>query len=581
MEHDNKTTDKSSEAGAGNSHFIKSIVVDDLKAGRVKEIVTRFPPEPNGYLHIGHARSIVLNFELADEFKGRTNLRFDDTNPLKEDQEYVDSIKADVQWLGFEWDGLFFASDYFEEMYDRAVLLIRKGLAYVDDQSAEQIRETRGTLSRPGKESPYRNRTVEENLDLFERMRKGEFKNGEKVLRAKIDMASPNINLRDPVIYRISHATHHNTGDKWCIYPMYAFAHPLEDAIEGVTHSLCTLEFEDQRPFYDWVVRECEMEHTPRQYEFGRLNLTNAVMSKRKLKLLVDEKVVDGWDDPRMPTISGLRRRGYTPEAIRAFIRETGVSRSSGVVDERMLEHFIREDLKLKAPRTMAVLDPLKVVITNYPEDGSELLEAENNPENPEMGVRQIPFSREIYIERDDFMENPPPKYHRLYVGNEVRLKNAYFIKCEEAVKDENGNVVELRCTYDPETKSGTGFTGRKVKGTIHWVDAKQGVPAEFRLYEPLIHDEDGSVNEDVEAPEEVDGELVGADKNDKSFLNKINPDSLVKMHGFVEPNMKDAAAHDKFQFFRHGYFNVDPKHSSADRPVFNRIVSLKSSFGV
>lgn len=546
---------------ASSNNFIKTIVAEDLAAGRVTEVVTRFPPEPNGYLHIGHAKSICLNFELADEFKGRTNLRFDDTNPVKEDVEYVESIKRDVQWLGFEWDGLFFASDYFGQMYDKALLLIRKGLAYVDDQSADQIRENRGTLTEPGVESPYRNRSVEENLDLFERMRKGEFANGEKVLRAKIDMASPNVNLRDPVIYRIVHAHHHNTGDAWCIYPMYAFAHPLEDAIEGVTHSICTLEFEDQRPFYDWVVENCETEAKPRQYEFNRLNLTNTVMSKRKLKQLVDEKVVDGWDDPRMPTISGLRRKGYTPEAIRAFCREIGVAKSYGVVDERMLEHFIREDLKLKAPRTMAVLRPLKVVITNYPEGETEWLEAENNSENEEMGTRRIPFSREIYIEQDDFMEVPPPKYFRLFPGNEVRLKHAYFIKCEEVVKNDAGEVVELRCTYDPETKSGSGFTGRKVKGTIHWVEASQAVPATFRLYEPLIRDED-------------EGE-------DSSFLERINPNSLETLEGFVEPGMKDAAGQDKFQFFRHGYFNVDPKDSAPGRPAFNRIVSLKSSFEV
>ncbi|MDT3416572.1 glutaminyl-tRNA synthetase [Brevibacillus aydinogluensis] len=546
------------ENKSATSNFIRSIVIEDLQAGRVKEVVTRFPPEPNGYLHIGHAKSICLNFELADEFNGRTNLRFDDTNPLKEDTEYVEAIKEDVKWLGFEWDGLHFASDYFEEMYNRAVLLIKKGKAYVDDLSAEEIRKTRGTLTEPGTESPYRNRSVEENLDLFQRMRNGEFKDGEKVLRAKIDMSSPNINLRDPVLYRIAHATHHNTGDKWCIYPMYDFAHPLEDAIEGVTHSLCSLEFEDHRPLYDWVVRECEMEHVPRQYEFARLNMTNTVMSKRKLKLLVDEKIVDGWDDPRMPTIAGLRRRGYTPEAIRAFAREIGVSRSNSVVDAKMLEHFIREDLKLKAPRTMAVLRPLKVVITNYPEGQVEMLDAENNPENPEMGIRQIPFSREIYIEQDDFMENPPSKYFRLFPGNEVRLKHAYFIKCHDVIKDEQGNVVELHCTYDPETKSGTGFTGRKVKGTIHWVDAKHAVPAEFRLYEPLI----------------LDGQEDG-----DSFLDNINPNSLETLHGFVEPNLKDCKPHDKFQFFRHGYFNVDPKYTTPDKLVFNRIVSLKSSF--
>ncbi|KXG44726.1 glutamine--tRNA ligase/YqeY domain fusion protein [Tepidibacillus decaturensis] len=541
------------------SNFIRNIVVEDLKTGKRDQIITRFPPEPNGYLHIGHAKSIVLNFELADEFKGKTNLRFDDTNPLKEDTEYVEAIKEDVKWLGFEWDGLFFASDYFEEMYNRAIILIKKGLAYVDDLSAEEIRQTRGTLTEPGKESPYRNRSIDENLDLFERMRKGEFKDGEKVLRAKIDMASPNLNLRDPVLYRISHATHHNTGDKWCIYPMYDYAHPIEDAIEGVTHSLCTLEFEDHRPLYDWVVRETEMEHQPQQIEFARLNLTNTVMSKRKLKLLVDEKIVDGWDDPRMPTISGLRRRGYTSESIRNFVREIGVAKANSKVDAQMLEHFVREDLKLKAPRTMGVLRPLKVVITNYPEDQVEMLEAENNPENPEMGNRQIPFSREIYIEQDDFMENPPNKYYRLFPGNEVRLKHAYFIKCNDVIKDQNGNVIELHCTYDPETKSGTGFTGRKVKGTIHWVDAKHAVSAEFRLYEPLILEED--------------------QEEGTTFLDHINANSLEVVHGFVEPNMKEAKVQDKFQFFRHGYFNVDPRYTTNENLVFNRIVSLKSSF--
>nr|WP_272595527.1 glutamine--tRNA ligase/YqeY domain fusion protein [Paenibacillus apiarius] len=543
------------------SNFIRNIIVDDLKEGRVDSIVTRFPPEPNGYLHIGHAKSICLNFELAREFKGRVHLRFDDTNPLKEDTEYVESIKEDVQWLGFEWDGLYFASDYFEEMYKRAILLIEKGKAYVDDLSADEIRQMRGTLTEPGQNSPYRDRGVEENLDLFERMRGGEFQNGEKVLRAKIDMSSPNINLRDPVIYRIAHATHHNTGDKWCIYPMYAFAHPIEDAIEGVTHSICTLEFEDQRPLYDWVIEQCEMDSTPHQYEFARLNLTNTVMSKRKLKLLVDEGTVDGWDDPRMPTISGLRRRGYTPESIRTFCREIGVTKGSGVIDSKYLDHFLREDLKLKAPRTMGILKPLKVVITNYPEGQVEWLDAEINPENLEMGVRQIPFSREIYIEQDDFMENPPNKYFRLFPGNEVRLKHAYFIKCHDFVKDENGNVVEIHCTYDPETKSGSGFTGRKVKGTIHWVEASHAVPAEFRLYEPLILDEENDEDES------------------SSFLDRINANSLVKEHGFVEPNMKEVKGQDKFQFFRHGYFNVDPKDLSDDHIVFNLIVSLKSSF--
>lgn len=540
------------------SNFIRNIMIDDIQEGKVKEIITRFPPEPNGYLHIGHAKAICLNFELAREFSGKANLRFDDTNPVKEDIEYVEAIKRDVQWLGFEWDGLFFASDYFEEMYNRAVLLIKKGLAYVDDLSAEDMRKMRGTWTEAGTDSPFRNRSVEENLDLFARMRQGEFKDGEKVLRAKIDMASQNFNMRDPVLYRISHATHHNTGDKWCIYPMYDFAHPLEDAIEGVTHSLCSLEFEDHRPLYDWVVRECEMENVPRQYEFARLNLTNTVMSKRKLKQLVDENVVDGWDDPRMPTIAGFRRRGYTPEAIRTFAREVGVARANSTVDEKMLEYFIREDLKLKAPRTMAVLNPLKVVITNYPEGQVEMLEAEINPENPEMGNRQIPFSREIYIEQDDFMENPPSKYFRLFPGNEVRLKHAYFIKCNDVVKDADGNVIEIHCTYDPETKSGSGFTGRKVKGTIHWVDATNAVPAEFRLYEPLIMDD-----EDAEG----------------TFLDNINPNSLEVLQGYVEPNMKETKPQDKYQFFRHGYFNVDPKHTTDDKLVFNRIVSLKSSF--
>ncbi|MBP1963975.1 glutamine--tRNA ligase/YqeY domain fusion protein [Paenibacillus aceris] len=543
------------------SNFIKNIVIEDLNSGKVSQIVTRFPPEPNGYLHIGHAKSIVLNFELADEFKGLTNLRFDDTNPVKEDTEYVESIKSDVEWLGFKWDGLFFASNYFEEMYNRAVILIRKGLAYVDDQTADQIRESRGTLTAPGTNSPHRDRSVEENIALFERMRAGEFKDGERVLRAKIDMSSPNINFRDPVIYRVVHAHHHNTGDAWCIYPMYAYAHPIEDAIEGVTHSICTLEFEDQRPFYDWVIRECEMPNVPRQYEFARLNLTNTVMSKRKLKQLVDEKAVDGWDDPRMPTISGLRRRGFTAEAIRNFAREIGVARSNSTVDAKMLDHFIREDLKLKALRTMGILNPLKVVITNYPEDGVEMLDAENNSENPEMGHRQIPFSREIYIEQEDFMENPPNKYFRLFPGNEVRLKNAYFIKCNDFVKDDNGKVIELHCTYDVETKSGSGFTGRKVKGTIHWVDAKSAVPAEFRLYEPLILDD----QEDENA----------------SFLENLNPNSLQIVQGFVEAGMKEAKPHDKFQFFRHGYFNVDPKYTTSEKLVFNLIVSLKSSFEV
>ncbi|MFA9456317.1 glutamine--tRNA ligase/YqeY domain fusion protein [Halalkalibacter sp. AB-rgal2] len=546
-----------------NSNFIRNIIKNDLETKKRDHVVTRFPPEPNGYLHIGHAKSIVINFGLADDFNGKTNLRFDDTNPLKEDTEYVNAIKEDVEWLGYDWDGLFFASDYFQEMYDRAVLLINKGKAYVDDLSQEEIRQYRGTLTETGKDSPYRNRAIAENLDLFERMRNGEFANGEKVLRAKIDMSSPNINMRDPVIYRIAHATHHNTGDTWCIYPMYAFAHPLEDAIEGVTHSLCTTEFEDQRPLYNWVVAECEMEHVPEQTEFGRLNITNTVMSKRKLKQLVDEKIVDGWDDPRMPTISGLRRRGYTPEAIREFVKETGVSKGAGEVDSQMLDYFVREDLKMKAPRTMGIIRPLKVVITNYPEGQTEWLDAEINPENPDMGKRQIPFSREIYIEQEDFMENPPKKYFRLYPGNEVRLKHAYFIKCEEVIKDPEGNVIEIHCTYDPETKSGTGFTGRKVKGTIHWVEASQAIPAEFRLYEPLLLKEDSN---------EEEGE-------EKTFLDQINPHSMQVLNGYVEPTMKAIQVQEKFQFFRHGYFNVDPKDSTKEKPVFNLIVSLKSSF--
>jgi len=542
-----------------SSNFIKNIVIEDLKSGKHKEIITRFPPEPNGYLHIGHAKSIVLNFELADEFKGKTNLRFDDTNPIKEDTEYVESIKEDVKWLGFDWDNLHFASNYFEEMYNRAVLLIKKGKAYVCDLNPEQIREYRGTLTEPGKDSPHRNRTVEENLDLFEKMKSGEFKDGEKVLRAKIDMSSPNINMRDPIIYRISHSTHHNTGDKWCIYPMYDFAHPLEDAIEGITHSICTLEFEDHRPLYDWFVRECEMESVPQQIEFARLNITNTVMSKRKLKMLVDEHVVDGWNDPRMPTVAGLRRRGYTPEAIRNFCRAISVAKANSTVDAQMLEYFIREDLNPKAPRAMAVLRPLKLVITNYPENEVEMLDIENNPDDENAGTRKVPFSRELYIEREDFMEEPPKKYFRLFPGNEVRLKGAYFVKCNEVIKDEDGNVIEIRCTYDPETKSGTGFTGRKVKGTIHWVDAKHSIPAEFRLYEPLILDDE-------------DGE-------DKHFLEQINPNSLEILKGFIEPSVKGTKQQDKYQLFRHGYFNVDSKYSTEDEIVFNRIVSLKSSF--
>ena len=543
------------------TNFIKNIIKDDLASGKHDSIITRFPPEPNGYLHIGHAKSICLNFGLAEEFNGKVNMRFDDTNPLKEDEEYVNSIKEDVKWLGFNWDNLFFASDYFDEMYKRAIVLIKKGKAYVCDLSQEEIRETRGTLTEPGKESPYRNRSVEENLDLFERMKNGEFKDGEKVLRAKIDMASPNLNFRDPVIYRISHSTHHNTGDKWCIYPMYSFAHPLDDDIEGITHSICTLEFEDQRPLYDWVVRECEMESVPRQIEFARLNLTNTVMSKRKLKLLVDEGVTDGWDDPRMPTISGVRRRGFTPEAIRAYCNEIGVAKADSTVDSRLLDHFLREDLQQKAPLAMGVLKPLKLVITNYPEGQTEMLDVENMAKNEEAGTRMVPFSRELYIERDDFMEEPVKKYRRFFVGNEVRLKGAYFVKCTDFVKDENGEIVEIHGTYDPETKSGSGFTGRKVKGTVHWVDANNCVPCEFRLFEPLILDND---------PE----------NEGKHFLDQINPNSLEVLQGYVEPTqIKDAKPLDKFQFVRNGFYSVDTKYTTDDKLVFNRIVPLKSSF--
>lgn len=544
-----------------SSNFIRNIIVDDLENGKHKEIITRFPPEPNGYLHIGHAKSILLNFGLAEEFKGKTHLRFDDTNPVKEDTEYVESIKEDVKWLGGNWDELYFASNYFDEMYDKAVLLIKKGLAYVCDLTPEEAKEYRGTLTQPGKESPYRNRSVEENLDLFERMKNGEFKDGEKVLRAKIDMSSPNMNMRDPIIYRIAHASHHNTGDKWCIYPMYDFAHPLEDAIEKVTHSICTLEFEDHRPLYDWVVRECEMEAQPRQIEFARLNMTNTVMSKRKLKQLVDEGIVDGWDDPRMPTISGLRRRGCTPESLKNFCAAIGVAKANSTVDSQMLDYFVREDLQMKAPNAMAILRPLKLVITNYPEGQTEMLEVSNNAKDESFGKRLVPFSRELYVEQEDFMEVPIKKYFRLFPGNEVRLMGAYFVKCNEVIKDENGNVTEIHCTYDPETKSGSGFTGRKVKGTIHWVDANNCVPAEFRLYEPLILDD---------APE----------NEGKHFLEQINPNSMEVLQGFIEPTaVENAKPQDKFQMVRNGFFNVDSKYTTSEKLVFNRIVSLKSSF--
>lgn len=544
-----------------SSNFIRNIIVNDLESKKHDTIITRFPPEPNGYLHIGHAKSICLNFGLAKEFNGNVNLRFDDTNPVKEDVEYVNSIKEDVQWLGFDWTNLYFASNYFDQMYERAVLLIKKGKAYVCDLNAEQMREYRGSLTEPGKESPYRNRSIEENLELFEKMKNGEFGDGEKVLRAKIDMSSPNINLRDPAIYRISHSHHHNTGDKWCIYPMYAFAHPLEDAIEGITHSLCSLEFEDQRPLYDWVVAECEMPEVPRQIEFARLNLTNTVMSKRKLKQLVDEGVTDGWDDPRMPTIAGLRRRGYTPEAIRNFCNEIGVAKADSTVDSQMLDYFVREDLQPKAPLAMGVLKPLKLVITNYPEGQVEMLEIENNAKDETKGKRLVPFSREIYIEQEDFMIEPVKKYFRLFPGNEVRLKGAYFVKCNDFITDENGNVTEIHCTYDPETKSGSGFTGRKVKATIHWVDANSAVPCEFRLFEPLILDD---------APE----------NEGKHFLEQINPNSLEIVQGFAEKTaIENAKPQDKFQFVRHGFFNVDSKYTTDQKLVFNRVVPLKSSF--
>ncbi len=546
-----------------SSNFIRNIIVADLESGKHKEIITRFPPEPNGYLHVGHAKSILLNFGLAEEFNGKTNLRFDDTNPVKEDTEYVQSIEADVKWLGVNWANVYFASNYFDEMYNRATLLIKKGKAYVCDLTADEMKDYRGTLTEPGKASPYRDRSAEENLDLFERMRKGEFADGEKVLRAKIDMASPNMNMRDPIIYRIAHAEHHNTGDKWCIYPMYDFAHPIEDAIEGITHSICTLEFEAHRPLYDWVVEECEMACKPRQIEFARLNMTNTVMSKRKLKLLVDEGVVDGWDDPRMPTIAGLRRRGYTPEAIRNFCREIGVAKADSTVDSQMLDYFLREDLQPKAPLTMAVLRPLKLVITNYPEGQTEWVEVENNAKDETQGTRLVPFSRELYIEQEDFMEEPIKKYFRLFPGNEVRLKGAYFVKCTDVIKDEKGNVVEVHCTYDPETKSGSGFTGRKVKATIHWVDATSALPAEFRLFEPLILDD---------VPE----------NEGKHFLEQINPNSLEVLEGYIENvAFKDAKPLDKFQFVRNGFFTVDSKYTTPEKLVFNRIVPLKSSFKI
>ena len=544
-----------------SKNFIEQIIEKDLAEGKYETICTRFPPEPNGYLHIGHAKSILLNYGLSQEYNGRFNLRFDDTNPTKEKVEFVESIEADVKWLGADWeDRLFFASNYFDQMYEAAVKLIKKGKAFVCDLSAEEIREYRGTLTEPGKNSPYRDRSVEENLDLFERMKNGEFEDGSKVLRAKIDMASPNINMRDPVIYRVAHMTHHNTGDKWCIYPLYDFAHPIEDAIEGVTHSICTLEFEDHRPLYDWVVRELEYPFPPKQIEFAKLYLTNVVTGKRYIKRLVEEGIVDGWDDPRLVSIAALRRRGFTPESIKMFVDLCGVSKANSSVDYAMLEYCIREDLKLKRSRVMAVLDPLKLIIDNYPDDQIEELEAPNNLENEELGSRMVPFSKELYIEREDFMVEPPKKYKRLYPGNEVRLMNAYFVTCTGYDTDDEGNVTAVHCTYDPASKGGNSPDGRKVKGTIHWVSAQENVQAEVRLYENIIDEEKGVYNED-------------------GSLN-LNPNSLtIVKNCYLERSLKNVKAYDSFQFVRNGYFCVDAKDSREDALVFNRIVSLKSSF--
>ncbi len=545
-------------------NFIQNIIDKDLEEGKYDQIVTRFPPEPNGYLHIGHAKSILLNSGLADEYHGVFHLRFDDTNPMKEKTEFVHSIMEDVKWICGDLDSeqIYYASDYFDSMYECAVKLIKKGKAYVCDLSAEQIREYRGTLTEPGRNSPYRERSIEENLDLFERMRAGEFEDGSKVLRAKIDMASPNINMRDPVIYRVARINHHNTGDKWCIYPMYDFAHPIEDAIEGVTHSICTLEFEDHRPLYDWVVNEVEFEHPPKQIEFAKLYLTNVVTGKRYIKKLVEDGLVDGWDDPRLVTIAALKRRGFTPESIRMFMDLSGVSKANSSSDYAMLEYCIREDLKMKRPRMMAVLDAIKLVITNYPENEIEYLDVPNNQENAEMGTRKVPFGRVLYIERDDFMIEPPKKYFRLYPGNEVRLMNAYFVTCTDYITDENGNVTEVHCTYDPETKSGSGFEGRKVKGTIHWVCAETAEKVEVRLYENIVDEEKGVYNED-------------------GTIN-LNPNSLkVLENAYVESALAEAEPMDSFQFVRQGYFIVDSKDSTKEHMVFNRIVSMKSSYRV
>lgn len=546
-----------------SKNFIEQEIDKDLAEGVYSHVQTRFPPEPNGYLHIGHAKSILLNYGLAKKYGGQFNLRFDDTNPTKEKTEFVESIIEDVKWLGADFeDRLFFASNYFEQMYECAVFLIKKGKAFVCDLSAEEIREYRGDFKTPGKESPYRNRSIEENLRLFEEMKEGKYQDGEKVLRAKIDMASPNINMRDPVIYRVARMSHHNTGDKWCIYPMYDFAHPIEDAVEHITHSICTLEFEDHRPLYDWVVRECEFENPPRQIEFAKLYLTNVVTGKRYIKKLVEDGIVDGWDDPRLVSIAALRRRGYTPEAIRMFVDLVGVSKANSSVDYAMLEYCIREDLKLKKPRMMAVLDPVKLVIDNYPEDTIEYLDAPNNLENPELGERKLPFGKELYIEREDFMEEPVKKYFRLFPGNEVRLMNAYFVTCTGCEKDENGNVTVVHCTYDPETKSGSGFTARKVKGTIHWVAAKTAVSVECRLYENIVDEEKGKLNED-------------------GSLN-LNPNSLTIIKNcYVEPALAEAKPYDSYQFVRNGFFCADCKDSTPEHLVFNRIVSLKSSFKI
>lgn len=544
-----------------SKNFIEIEIDKDLASGRFDHVQTRFPPEPNGYLHIGHAKSIILNNDIAKEYNGKFNLRFDDTNPTKEKEEFVNSIIEDVKWLGGEFeDRLFFASNYFEEMYEKAVMLIKKGKAFVCDLSADEIREYRGDFKTPGKESPYRNRSVEENLKLFEDMKNGLFEDGSHVLRAKIDMASPNINMRDPVIYRVARMTHHNTGDKWCIYPMYDFAHPIEDAIEGITHSLCTLEFEDHRPLYDWVVRECEYKNPPRQIEFAKLYLTNVVTGKRYIKKLVEDGIVDGWDDPRLVSIAALRRRGYTPEAIRNFVKLAGVSKADSSIESAMLEYCIREDLKLKKSRIMAVLDPIKLIIDNYPEGQSELCTMPNNLENHELGEREIEFGRELYIEREDFMEVPPKKYFRLFPGNEVRLMGAYFVTCTSVEKDENGEIIAVHATYDPETKSGSGFNARKVKGTIHWVNAKTALKVEMRLYENIVDEEKGKLDEN--------GNL------------NLNPNSLTILKNcYVESCLKDAKAYDSFQFVRNGFFCVDAKDSRPDALVFNRIVSLKSSF--